>query len=78
MSSLVSIIVVTYNSSKFITETLNSVSNQTWEDIELIITDDCSEDDTIEICRKWLKKNKDRFSSVQIKTPESQRIQTGD
>ena len=66
MSSLVSVIIVAYNSSRFIKETLESVLKQTWKEIELIITDDCSGDDTIEICRNWLKKNKNRFFRVEI------------
>jgi alpha-1,3-rhamnosyltransferase len=39
---LISVITATYNSSGFISETLDSIFNQTWEDIELIITDDKS------------------------------------
>jgi glycosyltransferase involved in cell wall biosynthesis len=66
MSSLVSVIIVSYNSSSFIIETLDSVLRQTWKEIELIITDDCSGDDTVEICRKWLDKNGQRFVNVEV------------
>lgn len=52
---LVSVIVITYNSSKYVLETLNSVAAQTYDNIELIISDDCSKDNTVEICRNWLK-----------------------
>lgn len=52
---LVSVIVITYNSSKYVLETLNSVAAQTYDNIELIISDDCSVDNTVEICRNWLK-----------------------
>jgi alpha-1,3-rhamnosyltransferase len=62
----VTVIISTYNSSAFIEETLNSVLVQTWKDLELIITDDFSEDNTIEICSGWLSKNKPRFSGVQL------------
>jgi glycosyltransferase involved in cell wall biosynthesis len=58
---LISVIAVTYNSSGFILETLNSIYNQTWKAVELIITDDNSYDSTVEICRGWLAKNGDRF-----------------
>lgn len=68
MNTLVSIIVVTYNSSKFVAETLDSISGQTWNEIELIITDDCSEDNTEDICREWCAKNGRRFISTQIIT----------
>ena len=61
MSTLVSVIVATFNSSQFVVETLDSVLKQTWQDIELIITDDCSEDNTVNVCQKWLNDNKHRF-----------------
>lgn len=66
--NLVSVIISTFNSSGFITETLESVLNQTWKDLELIITDDCSEDDTIEICHNWLTNNCQRFVRSEILT----------
>ena len=61
MSTLVSVIVATYNSSKFIEETLESISAQSWQKIELIITDDCSSDKTVSICKEWMKENSQRF-----------------
>ena len=63
---LVSIVVITYNSSKYILETLESCKAQTYRNIELIISDDCSTDDTIQICRGWLKANAERFSDVKV------------
>ena len=68
---LVSIVVITYHSSKFIEETLNSIYNQTYPNIELIITDDCSKDNTIEICKNWLEKHPDRFIHSTIITSET-------
>ncbi|MFH2064828.1 MAG: glycosyltransferase [Pseudomonadota bacterium] len=58
---LVSICVITFNSAKFVTETLNSAYNQTYKNIELIISDDCSIDNTLKICRKWIDENGSRF-----------------
>lgn len=69
-NKLVSVIVVAYNSSDYITETLESISGQTWDALELIITDDCSKDDTVEICNKWLNNNRQRFTSTKIITSE--------
>ncbi len=50
---LVSIVVVTYNSSDTILETLDSINNQTYRNLELIVSDDCSKDNTVEIVKKW-------------------------
>lgn len=65
---LVSIIVITYNSSEFVLETLESAKCQTYENIELIISDDFSTDKTVEICEKWIKENKTRFVRAQLIT----------
>ncbi len=65
---LVSIIVVTYNSSKYVLETLESAKLQTYQNIELIITDDSSQDNTIEICNNWLLDNKERFVRTELLT----------
>lgn len=65
---LITIVVSTYNSSKFIIETLNSFVAQTYPNIELIIGDDASSDDTITKVRKWLSvdDNKSKFSNIKI------------
>lgn len=49
----VSIVMPSYNSAKFIERSINSVLNQTFEDWELIIIDDCSLDNTMEIIRQY-------------------------
>lgn len=66
MKPLVSISVITYNSSKYVLDTLESVKAQTYSPIELVVSDDCSIDDTIELCRVWIEKNKGRFASTKI------------
>lgn len=45
---LVSVIMPTYNSAKFIDQAVQSVLNQTMDDWELLLTDDASTDDTRE------------------------------
>lgn len=67
---LVSVIVVTYNSSKYVLETLESVKDQTYSNLELIITDDCSTDDTMPICYAWVNSNSYRFKRVKLITSE--------
>ena len=63
---LISIIVITYNSSKYIFETLESAKNQQYDNLELIISDDFSNDDTLEICTKWINENKQFFVNVEL------------
>lgn len=65
---LVSVGVITYNSSKFIEATLNSVASQTYPNIELLISDDSSIDDTVAICQKWVNENGGRFVRCKIIT----------
>lgn len=65
---LVSIIVITYNSSKYVIETLESAKNQTYQNIELIISDDASKDETVKICSQWLIQNKERFVKTELIT----------
>jgi glycosyltransferase involved in cell wall biosynthesis len=58
---LVTVCVITYNSSKFILETLDSIKAQTYGNIELIVSDDCSTDNTVSICQEWINKNTKYF-----------------
>lgn len=71
---LVTIGVVTYNSGSFITETLDSIYNQSYENIELIISDDCSADNTPELCKSWLREHSNRFKRTKLLTSD---INTG-
>jgi len=65
---LVSIVVITYNSSKYVLETLESCKNQTYKNIELIISDDASKDNTVKLCQNWIEKNKKRFFRTELIT----------
>lgn len=63
---LVTVIVVTYNSSKYVLETLDSVYRQTFSNIELIVSDDYSKDNTVELCQQWIDKHKTRFTRAEV------------
>lgn len=67
---LVSVVVVTYNSSKWILETLESIKDQTYKNIELIISDDCSTDNTVDIVQSWLDENGQSFVSLKLITSQ--------
>lgn len=58
MKALVSIITPLYNSEAFIAETIQSVLNQTYPNWELILIDDCSTDNTINIVNNFILKHK--------------------
>ena len=65
---LVSVAVITYNSSKTVLETLDSIANQTYQNLELIVSDDCSSDNTVEVCREWIEEHKQRFVRTDLLT----------
>lgn len=54
---LVSIITPSYNSARFIAETIESVMTQTYQNWEMLITDDCSSDGTVDIVKYYCKKD---------------------
>ena len=54
---LVTIICLCYNHEAYVVESLNSVINQSYPSIELIIVDDCSSDSSKNVIRTWLEKN---------------------
>ena len=58
---LISVVVFSYNSSSTIIETLDSIYAQTYKNIELIISDDGSSDDTVKKTQRWSKSKCNRF-----------------
>ena len=50
---LVSVIMSVYNEEEYIEKSLQSILNQTIQDFEVIIFDDCSTDDTVEIINNF-------------------------
>ena len=51
----VSIVAANYNNSRYVLDCLDSIRKQTYPNIELIIVDDGSSDDSAEKIREWLK-----------------------
>lgn len=58
---LVSVVVITYCSAKTLVETLDSVYQQDYQRLEIILSDDCSMDDTLSIAEDWIAQHKRRF-----------------
>lgn len=50
---LISVVLPVYNVAPYLKEALNSILNQTIQDFEIIIIDDCSTDNTVEIANSY-------------------------
>jgi len=55
---IISVIIASYNNAKFIKKCLTSILNQTYKKIEIIVVDDCSTDNSIQVLKKFKKKIK--------------------
>jgi glycosyltransferase involved in cell wall biosynthesis len=58
---LVSVIMASYNSARFIPEALDSVLGQTYGDLELVVVDDCSSDGTLDILADYSARSSGRM-----------------
>ena len=56
IKGLVSVVVTNYNNEKYIEECLNSLISQSYENIEIIIVDDCSTDNSVNLINSWISK----------------------
>lgn len=53
VKGLVSVIVASYNHAEFLEQRMDSLINQTYQDIEILVIDDCSSDNSVEILRRY-------------------------
>ncbi|MBD0823370.1 glycosyltransferase family 2 protein [Aestuariibaculum marinum] len=67
MEGLVSIITPSYNSAKYITETIESVQKQTYQNWEWIIVDDSSLDHTVDIIKEYIAEDS-RIKLIELET----------
>ncbi len=63
----ISIAMCTYNGSKYLAEQLDSIFRQTRQPDEIVICDDCSKDDTVELAKTLLNNWGGKYSLVQNK-----------
>lgn len=55
---LISVIVPVYNNEKYVNRCIDSILNQTYENLEVLLIDDGSTDGSIKICNNWAQKDK--------------------
>lgn len=55
-AKLISIVVPVYNASRFLNDTINSILNQTYTNFELLLVNDCSKDNSVEIIKEYKDK----------------------
>lgn len=60
-SPLVSVIILSYNNKNFLTECIDSVLSQTYQHFQIIISDDCSTDGSIEVLEFYKKNYPDKI-----------------
>lgn len=74
---LVTVFIIAYNSSDYIVEALESVKAQTYDNIELVVSDDKSPDQTVQIAKEWIANNRERFVNAIVVEAASNTGPTG-
>ena len=64
---LVTIAIANYNYARFVTQALDSAANQTYKNCELIIIDDFSNDNSVEVIQAWIENYTGNFKVLFIK-----------
>lgn len=65
--ALATVVLPTYNGSKYIKEMLDSLERQTYPNMEVILSDDCSKDNTVLIIETWLKQKRRNKKYILLK-----------
>ena len=58
MQEKIDVLMATYNGEKYLKEQIDSILNQTYKNIQIIISDDCSTDSTREILKQYEQNEK--------------------
>ena len=64
--SPVTVIISLYNYSNFVASCLESVEAQTQDDLDLVVVDDCSTDQSTEVVASWLDDHAGRFNRCRL------------
>ena len=62
----VTVIVPLYNYEKYIVEALDSVSAQTLQALDLVVVDDFSTDDSLQVATEWAQRHANRFNRIAV------------
>lgn len=62
----VSVVIPLYNYGRFVSETLDSVVGQTIADLDVIVVDDCSTDDSATVASRWMEAHGARFRRAMV------------
>lgn len=54
---MITVIIPVYNTARYLERCIGSVVNQTYKNLEIILVDDGSTDDSYEICKQWAKRD---------------------
>lgn len=63
----ITVIIPAFNSESGISVALRSLIKQTWTNLEIIVVDDCSPDNTANVVKEWMQKD-DRITLLQTET----------
>jgi Glycosyltransferases involved in cell wall biogenesis len=78
LNPLVSVIILCYNHGKYLDQTIRSVINQTYYNLEIVIVDNFSTDDSDEIIKKYLKiDNRISYIPMELNSYASCGVNTG-
>ncbi len=64
--SRVSVVMPVYNYAHYLPEALDSLARQSLEDLDLVIVDDVSSDNSVAVAEEWLRRHSDRFGSATL------------
>jgi len=62
----VAVVIPLHNYAGLVTETLDSVARQTFSSLELVVVDDCSNDESLAVARRWIHDHAGRFVTATL------------
>jgi glycosyltransferase involved in cell wall biosynthesis len=65
-TSHVTVVISLYNYQQYIKECLESVKKQTLKTFDLLVVDDCSQDNSTRIVESWMRENRSRFNRCSL------------